>query len=173
MSLREYIEARCIPVPFSGCWFWLLSTGSHGYGNAFDGNTVTTAPRLSYFAFKGEIPDGMLVQHSCDERLCVNPDHLSLGTDATNAWDKQVKGRAAKKLTFNQVIEIRIALRDGASVRGTARVFGISQKSVQVIRDWKKWQHAHDVTRGVNAPLEQLTDEQTKEVDRLLAEAAS
>jgi hypothetical protein len=95
MSLCEYIEARCIPEPNSGCWLWLLSIGTHGYGQAsMPGARVTTAHRVSYIAFKGAIPDGLLVQHSCDNKLCVNPDHLSLGTDKSNSDDKHRKGRA-------------------------------------------------------------------------------
>lgn len=97
-TLREYIEARCIPVPFVGCWMWLRSFGSHGYGNACKpGVGVTVAHRVSFEAFNGPIPDGMLVQHSCDNRWCVNPNHLSLGTDATNALDKQLKGSRGKE----------------------------------------------------------------------------
>lgn len=142
MSLREYIEARSIPVPFAGCWLWLPSFGSHGYGNAsVPGIGVTTAQRASYLAFKGSIPSGMLVQHSCDNKWCVNPDHLSLGTDATNAWDKQTKGRAAKKLQPGDVLAIRSMFNRGASDGQVANAFGVDKALVQRIRVGHVWKH--------------------------------
>lgn len=143
MSMRAYIEERCIPEPNTGCWIWLLSLGSHGYGQAgMPGLRVTTAHRVSYTAFKGEIPAGMLVQHSCDNKWCVNPDHLSLGTDKTNSDDKHRKGRAnlesrkfpphpTRKLTVEQAAAIR---RTTEPARITARRFGIDAAVVQRIR---------------------------------------
>ncbi len=81
--MRKYIEDRCIPEPMTGCWIWLASIGSHGYGQTCEpGRGVTVAHRTSYRAFVGEIPDGMLVQHSCDNHWCVAPHHLSLGRDS-------------------------------------------------------------------------------------------
>lgn len=142
MSLRGYIEARSIPVPFVGCWLWLLSFGSHGYGQASTvSERVTTAHRVSYEAFHGLIPPGMLVQHSCDNKWCVNPEHLSLGTDATNARDKQHKGRAAKKLLPGDVLRIRSSVSAGEAKRAVARRFGVSQRSVQRICDGHVWRH--------------------------------
>lgn len=83
----------------------------------------------------------MLVQHSCDEKLCVNPDHLSLGTDATNAWDKQVKGRAAKKLQPGDVLRIKERLNRGDRVRHIATAFGVDDALIQRIRDGHAWKH--------------------------------
>ena len=136
---RQYIEDRSIPIPFSGCWLWLKSAGSHGYGNACCGNGVEVAHRLSFKAFVGPIPDGMLIQHSCDNKLCVAPHHLSLGTDATNAIDKERKGRAAKKLTHRDVIEMRERLSGGNAIRAVARSYRVSQRLVQLIDRNKIW----------------------------------
>lgn len=141
-SLRAYVEKRSIPIPFVGCWLWLLSCGSHGYGQCTgDGARVTVAHRLSYLAFKGSIPNGMLVQHSCDNRWCVNPDHLSLGTDATNAWDKQLKGRAAKKFQAADVLRIKERLNQGATQRAVAAEFGTCQAQIQRIACGHVWKH--------------------------------
>lgn len=142
MSLREYIERRSLPIPFAGCWLWLQSFGSHGYGNASTPRErVTTAHRVSYEAFKGPIPIGMLVQHSCDNRWCVNPDHLSLGTDATNAIDKQIKGRAAKRLNVELVREIKRLYAEGATIRRLARMFNVSQRAIQAVTCGRAWRH--------------------------------
>ena len=158
MSLREYIEARCVPIPFAGCWLWLLSCGSHGYGQAcMPGNRVTTAHRVSYIAYKGEIPDGMLVQHSCDNKWCVNPDHLSLGTDQTNSDDKHRKGRAnldarkfppysTRKLTPEQAATVRAATEPA---RVTARRFGVDLAVIQRIKSGEHYRDTFGATPGL------------------------
>lgn len=79
------------------CWLWTASLrGKTGYG-AFklNGKTVD-AHRLSYQLHKGEIPEGMYVCHTCDNRKCVNPEHLFLGTAKDNYHDAVVKGRIIK-----------------------------------------------------------------------------
>jgi hypothetical protein len=67
--------------------------------------------------FVGDIPTGALIQHSCDNRWCVNPQHLSIGTDATNAEDKRLKGRAAKKLSIQDRAFIACAFFAGAMTK--------------------------------------------------------
>lgn len=66
-QLCQYIEDRSIPIPFVGCWMWLLSCGNHGYGNVSRTITGTgksgTAHRLSYEAFKGPIPYRDVIEH--------------------------------------------------------------------------------------------------------------
>jgi hypothetical protein len=142
-KMRRYVEDRCIPEPMSGCWIWLLSIGSHGYGQACtDRARVTVAHRVSFAAFVGPIPDGMLIQHSCDNRWCVAPHHLSIGTDATNAIDKQRKGRAAKKLTARDVRAIKLRLAAATeSDKRIGRDFGVSGDSVACIRRRETWTH--------------------------------
>jgi|JI10StandDraft_1071094.scaffolds.fasta_scaffold467417_2 hypothetical protein len=136
---RKYIEERSIPIPFSGCWLWLRSVGSHGYGNACVGNGVEVAHRVSFKAFVGPIPPGMLIQHSCDNKWCVAPYHLSIGTDATNALDKERKGRAAKKLTHRDVIEIRNRIGNGQSMSSVARLYGVDGALVRNIKLRRVW----------------------------------
>jgi hypothetical protein len=143
---REYIRERSMPVPFAGCWMWLLSIGSHGYGNVSRSITGTgrsgTAHRLSYEAFKGPIPADMLIQHSCDNRWCVNPDHLSIGTDQTNVDDMFRKGRdnragrrfpphPKRKLTDSDIISIRSSTD---SLETLARRFGVWKRAIQNIK---------------------------------------
>ena len=76
-----------------GCWMWTASTFNDGYGKfKFEGKN-RRAHRMSWIIENGEIPEGMLVMHSCDNPLCVNPSHLSLGTPKENTRDMVNKNR--------------------------------------------------------------------------------
>jgi hypothetical protein len=92
----ERFEGRFIPEPNSGCWLWTGATGgTSGYGKFYDTQTRRNlwAHRASWVLHCGPIPDGMLVLHKCDVRVCVNPDHLFLGTYVDNVADMIAKGR--------------------------------------------------------------------------------
>lgn len=86
MTRRLYVLHR-IAETEGGCWQWQLSSGSHGYGNAYNGTTVVLAHRMSFEAFRGPIPTGLTVDHICRNRMCVNPAHLRLLTNVENARD--------------------------------------------------------------------------------------
>lgn len=78
----------------TGCWTWIGTTAKSGYGVMRIDAKVVTAHRISYALHKGD-PTGFHVLHSCDNRLCVNPDHLRLGDDADNNKDAMDRGRHA------------------------------------------------------------------------------
>jgi hypothetical protein len=76
-----------IPEPNSGCWLWLGSVVSVGYGRVKRDGITMRAHRLSYLLFKGPLISGLQVRHLCNNKLCVNPDHLEQGTQHENAQD--------------------------------------------------------------------------------------
>ena len=85
-----------VPEPNTGCWLWLRGINSDGYGLVRIEGKSYRVPRLVWGIFKGPIPPNMRVCHRCDVRLCINPDHLFLGTDKDNYDDMVAKGRKAK-----------------------------------------------------------------------------
>lgn len=98
--LIDRILEKSIPEPNSGCWLWTGAVNLCGYGtlrtgSRTDGTRRTAiASRVSYEVFYGEIPDGLHVLHRCDFPICINPEHLFLGTHTDNMRDMIQKGRA-------------------------------------------------------------------------------
>lgn len=76
-----------IPEPNSGCWIW-LGAENLGYGRVYFGKRSKRrskmAHRMSYELVRGQIPDGLVIDHLCRNTYCVNPDHLEAVTDAIN-----------------------------------------------------------------------------------------
>ena len=77
----------------NGCWKWIGAKFHRGYGRVNSGGKMLRANRVAYEISKGDIPVGMVVCHKCDVPLCVNPDHLFLGTIKDNVDDMIRKGR--------------------------------------------------------------------------------
>ena len=81
------------------CWIWRKTLNWNGYGQTtLQGKTIG-AHRVSYLIYKGEIPEGMVVRHCCpgeENRACVNPDHLILGSRADNNRDTVTRGKGGK-----------------------------------------------------------------------------
>lgn len=142
----------------SGCWEWQKSKSGAGYGQIRFRGVPFSAHRMSYVIHKGEIPDGMYILHSCDNRSCVNPDHLSVGTCKENLHEMFSKGRhnrwshgkGLNSLTEDQVIEIK---RSSDTDRITAEKYGVSMVHVANIRRGVAWKNvAPELNRDVTNP---------------------
>lgn len=126
-----------VPEPNTGCWLWLRGI-SGGYPSVKIGGKSRRVSRLVYEIFKGPIPDGMCACHRCDVRLCINPDHLFLGTDKENYDDMVAKGRKPKldygwaKLSPIDVADIRRLRKEGHCVTAIARQYGVSHSYVSL-----------------------------------------
>jgi len=150
LSISEHLSRRSKLDPATGCREW-LSTKSRGYGvlrvGGRHGKTMF-AHRLSFEDANGQIPEGMVVCHRCDNPGCINLDHLFLGWQSDNHADMVAKGRnpiirgvdnGQHILTEEQVRLIRSA--DGESVRGLARKFGVTHPTIIKIRKRESWTH--------------------------------
>lgn len=128
-----------------GCHVWTGSKSRDGYGSLTFQNKKRKAHRLAYETWVGPIGTGMCVCHRCDNRLCINPRHLFLGTNADNTADRDQKGRQAKgercgraKLTEADVRAIRLSSDTHAAL---SKRYGVGATSIWEIKAGRSWAH--------------------------------
>lgn len=132
------------------CWLWAGSTTTRGYGSYWHNRKSRLAHRVSYEIHKGPIPPGLNVLHACDNPLCVNPQHLSVGDQVQNMGECSDRGRignqrgernSSAKLTDQQVAVILAAPNHRGVTSALARQFGVTPAAVSLIRRGKNWRH--------------------------------
>lgn len=104
----ERFEKYCMPDPNSGCWLWSAWSDRNGYGrirvgNVSVGRRIVFTHRFSYTIHKGDIPEGLVIDHLCKNTNCCNPDHLEAVTTRENVLRgenfsaKKAKQKACKR----------------------------------------------------------------------------
>lgn len=134
-TLIDRFMEKVIPEPNSGCWLWDANTDRDGYGHFKVNGIQHRAHRVSFKVFCEEIPDGMLVCHKCDVRLCVNPNHMFLGTDKDNAQDKIKKNRFGKKSNHISDAMKESIKKETIKAMDIAKKYNIGIRTVRRIRN--------------------------------------
>lgn len=119
----------------SGCLLWSAAHDPKGYGRFGRGyGNMLKAHRVAYKLATGRTPGQLFVTHSCDNPRCVNPDHLSLGTPASNMRERELRGRANRargeshgrsRYSDDQVSAVRVAHREHGNAARAARSVGV------------------------------------------------
>ena len=136
------------------CWEWTATISEKGYGLfriSGANRRYEPAHRFSWILINGEKPAELFVLHHCDNRRCVRPDHLFLGTAADNTADMMSKGREARiygdqhwcsKLTSQQVAEMRRRYADKSrrvTIKALAEEYGTSYSNANYIVNYRSW----------------------------------
>jgi hypothetical protein len=120
----------------SPCWLWTAAKNRDGYGEFWLNDELIRAHRFSYELANGPIPKDRLLMHKCDNPSCVNPVHLSPGTDLENSRDAKDKGRIGpknKRYHAGLSDQVRAEFAAGANRKDLMRKYGMCQKTLRVI----------------------------------------
>lgn len=148
----DYEAYKDLERQMTPCILWSGAVGTDGYGVISLGRgRLARAHRVAYEQINGPIRDGLCVLHRCDTPLCVNPDHLWLGTRTDNSNDKVAKGRIPhgeshwnSKLNPDAVNEIRRLARDGISSAQIAKGFNVNRRTISEVIAGTAWRRVTD-----------------------------
>lgn len=143
-----------VPGPLNtSCWDWNGSTRK-GYGRInLKGKGLVVTRVVMEHNLGNPIPEGLLVRHKCDRPICINPEHLLLGTVKENAQDMVNRGRQplllgsenpSSILSEDQVLEIRRRKREGETGVKLSKEFGVSQSTISFVCSGKRWGHLEE-----------------------------
>ena len=124
--------------PNGDCLEWTGGCFANGYGSTWAYGKQWQTHRLALH-LEGVDISGHFVLHSCDNRLCCNPNHLRTGTQQENMRDMTSRGRQSRKLTEQDVLEIRAIT--GMYQKDIADRYGVHQTLISLIMNRKTWQH--------------------------------
>lgn len=132
------------------CWTWLGGASGSGYGSFAMNKKNVLAHRAAWILTHGPINDDLCALHRCDNRKCVNPSHLFLGTRTDNAADRDAKGRNVPprgernpraKIRVGDVVAIRARRAAGELCRSIADEYGLDESTVAGICRRRIWRH--------------------------------
>lgn len=130
-TLAERFARHVAVIPFHPCWEWMGYVADNGYGMTGIGKQPIGAHRAAFMLYRGPIPKGKYVCHRCDNRSCVNPEHLFVGSATENERDKIAKGRRGNigrrptKLLDSDMAAIKQSRDAGESFTSIARRYGV------------------------------------------------
>jgi hypothetical protein len=149
-KLKAFLIRNAVSISDSGCWNWKRSLSNEGRAVIRILGKIHHTSRVSFVVFKKEPVGDMLVCHSCDNPICVNPEHLWLGTPKDNMVDMSNRGRYRDqkgtkhnlvKLTEEDVLNIRDKVATGYTQKSMADKYGISFQQVSRIVRKERWKH--------------------------------
>jgi len=136
----KYVRGRC--------WEWFGGTNNTGYGQIYAEGRFQLVHRISAELVNGPVPNGLCVCHSCDNKLCVRPSHLFIGTRKDNLQDMTNKNRRARgasmgmaKLDDGKVVRIRLLHKWGMTCADLSRKFGVTNGTMSAVLNRKTWRH--------------------------------
>jgi hypothetical protein len=137
-DLPELAGRYCKVPTDTGCLEWMLYRNPAGYGQIRVNYKLWLVPRFVYTKCVADIPEGLIIMHTCDNPSCINPEHLRLGTHAQNQRDKMYKGRGnagvqngQAKLTLEQVERIRqLHSIEGRSLASIGREYHVGRSCI-------------------------------------------
>ena len=145
----ERFKSKCVAVE-SGCLEWRGARYTNGYGQFsmrrkdLKRKTYSTH-RIALLIAGEEIPDGMMICHTCDNRICVNPEHLYVGTGVDNNRDT-VKRERGNRVTGERCSwsklkdeEVRFIKASASRTSDLAKMFRVHQSLISQIRHGKRW----------------------------------
>ena len=122
------------------CWEWIGARSKQGYGDIFLRGKHRKAHRVFYETFVSSIPDGKILCHKCDNPICVNPNHMFIGTCLDNVMDCISKGRKKTKLSEADVVEIR-ENKSGLTRKQLSEQYGVTDREIYRIMKQITWKN--------------------------------
>lgn len=147
-TVQERLFRNSVPVP-SGCVEWTGARDKDGYGKFTKKDWPARAHKAAYIAANGQIPQGHIVRHTCDNPPCINPGHLIAGTFADNAVDRVQRDRFNReskrynrvRLSMELARQIRAKHSQGTSRAALAAEYGVGTDQISRVihhRNWKE-----------------------------------